>query len=177
MFGIVERLVLEVRNLSQYWISESRILREQLETSVRMLKSVSIKQEIWPSRVYRKLVKKLTQSWIPINLGSCISSSSTRASAFRDTSPTLMTSSSLARLAGPASTCLPTISAKFSHATPTENLGVSPRVRLARRFADMPVGCFESLEATPTLGWLQIMAVPLAADSGHVRLDGEGSHF
>merc|ERR1719463_327348 len=26
------------------------------------------------------------------------------------------------------------------------------------KFADMPAGCFASLEATPTLGWLQIMA-------------------
>merc|ERR1719161_2874854 len=35
------------------------------------------------------------------------------------------------------------------------------------KFADMPVGCFESLEATPTLGWLQIMAVTAAAETGY----------
>ena len=34
------------------------------------------------------------------------------------------------------------------------------------KFADMPVGCFASLEATPTLGWLQIMAVTCAAETG-----------
>merc|ERR1711869_38234 len=36
------------------------------------------------------------------------------------------------------------------------------------KFADMPVGCFESLEATPTLGWLQIMAVTCAAETGYL---------
>merc|ERR1719296_447074 len=35
------------------------------------------------------------------------------------------------------------------------------------KFADMPVGCFASLEATPTLGWLQIMAVTCAAEIGY----------
>jgi hypothetical protein len=35
------------------------------------------------------------------------------------------------------------------------------------KFADMPVGCFDSLEATPTLGWLQIMAVTCAAETGY----------
>jgi len=35
------------------------------------------------------------------------------------------------------------------------------------KFADMPVGCFASLEATPTLGWLQIMAVTCAAETGY----------
>ena len=34
------------------------------------------------------------------------------------------------------------------------------------KFADMPAGCFASLEATPTLGWLQIMAVTCAAETG-----------
>merc|ERR1719486_1084037 len=34
------------------------------------------------------------------------------------------------------------------------------------KFADMPVGCFASLEAVPTLGWLQIMAVTCAAETG-----------
>ena len=29
-----------------------------------------------------------------------------------------------------------------------------------------PAGCFASLEATPTLGWLQIMAVTCAAETG-----------
>merc|ERR1711937_1042366 len=32
------------------------------------------------------------------------------------------------------------------------------------KFADMPVGCFDSLEATPTLGWLQVMA---ASETGY----------
>merc|ERR1719373_902023 len=31
------------------------------------------------------------------------------------------------------------------------------------KFVDMPVGCFASLEAVPTLGWLQIMPVPRSA--------------
>ena len=31
----------------------------------------------------------------------------------------------------------------------------------------MPVGCFAALEATPTLGWLQIMAVTCAAETGY----------
>jgi len=35
------------------------------------------------------------------------------------------------------------------------------------KFADMPVGCFASLEATPTLGWLQIMAITCAAETGY----------
>ena len=35
------------------------------------------------------------------------------------------------------------------------------------KFADMPVGCFASLEAVPTLGWLQIMAVTCAAEIGY----------
>jgi len=35
------------------------------------------------------------------------------------------------------------------------------------KFADMPVGCLASLEATPTLGWLQIMAVTCAAETGY----------
>merc|ERR1719478_821808 len=34
------------------------------------------------------------------------------------------------------------------------------------KFKDMPVGCFASLEATPTLGWLQIMAVTAASETG-----------
>merc|ERR1719443_2210927 len=35
------------------------------------------------------------------------------------------------------------------------------------KFSDMPAGCFASLEATPTLGWLQIMAVALACETGY----------
>jgi len=34
------------------------------------------------------------------------------------------------------------------------------------KFADMPVGCFASLEATPTAGWLQIMLVTCMAETG-----------
>jgi len=35
------------------------------------------------------------------------------------------------------------------------------------KFSEMPVGCFAALEATPTLGWLQIMAVTCAAETGY----------
>merc|ERR1711998_96320 len=35
------------------------------------------------------------------------------------------------------------------------------------KFSDMPVGCFASLEAVPTLGWLQIMAFTCAAETGY----------
>jgi len=35
------------------------------------------------------------------------------------------------------------------------------------KFSDMPVGCFASLEATPTLGWLQIMAFTCASETGY----------
>jgi len=35
------------------------------------------------------------------------------------------------------------------------------------KFADMPADCFASLEATPTLGWLQIMAVTCASETGY----------
>ena len=41
--------------------------------------------------------------------------------------------------------------------SPTQNL----------KFADVPAGCFASLEAVPTLGWLQIMAFTLAAETGY----------
>jgi len=34
------------------------------------------------------------------------------------------------------------------------------------KFTDVPSGCFAALEATPTLGWLQIMAVALACETG-----------
>merc|ERR1719331_3601001 len=34
------------------------------------------------------------------------------------------------------------------------------------KFADMPVDCFASLEATPTAGWLQIMIVTCMAETG-----------
>jgi len=35
----------------------------------------------------------------------------------------------------------------------------------------MPVGCLASLAATPTLGWLQIMAVTCAAETGYAGTD------
>ena len=35
------------------------------------------------------------------------------------------------------------------------------------KFSDMPSGCFAALEATPTLGWLQIMAFTAAAETGY----------
>ena len=35
------------------------------------------------------------------------------------------------------------------------------------KFTDMPSGCFASLEAVPTLGWLQIMAAALACETGY----------
>ena len=34
------------------------------------------------------------------------------------------------------------------------------------KFADMPAGCFASLEATPTAGWLQIMIVTCMVETG-----------
>ncbi|KAL3892486.1 MAG: hypothetical protein SGPRY_015088, partial [Prymnesium sp.] len=35
------------------------------------------------------------------------------------------------------------------------------------KFSDMPVGCLASLEAVPTLGWLQIMMFTLVAETGY----------
>merc|ERR1719453_2336500 len=35
------------------------------------------------------------------------------------------------------------------------------------KFSDMPTGCFSSLEALPTFGWLQIMAFTLVAETGY----------
>jgi len=35
------------------------------------------------------------------------------------------------------------------------------------KFSDMPVGCFASLEALPNLGWLQILAFTLVAETGY----------
>jgi len=35
------------------------------------------------------------------------------------------------------------------------------------KFTDVPGGCFASLEAVPTLGWLQILAVALACETGY----------
>jgi len=35
------------------------------------------------------------------------------------------------------------------------------------KFSDVPVGCFASLEALPNLGWLQILAFTLAAETGY----------
>merc|ERR1719199_542691 len=40
------------------------------------------------------------------------------------------------------------------------------------KFTDMPKGCFDSLEAVPALGWLQILAVALACEPGDIG--GEG---
>merc|ERR1719181_2648985 len=36
------------------------------------------------------------------------------------------------------------------------------------KFADMPVGCFASLEATPTAGWLQIMLTTCMTETGAI---------
>jgi len=38
------------------------------------------------------------------------------------------------------------------------------------KFADMPAGCFASLEATPTGGWLQILAVCCACETGYAGM-------
>ena len=35
------------------------------------------------------------------------------------------------------------------------------------KFTDVPAGCIASLEGIPTLGWLQIMAVALACETGY----------
>merc|ERR1712060_474967 len=35
------------------------------------------------------------------------------------------------------------------------------------KFTDVPSGCFASLEAVPALGWLQILAVALACETGY----------
>merc|ERR1719478_835885 len=35
------------------------------------------------------------------------------------------------------------------------------------KFTDVPAGCFASLEAVPTLGWLQILAVACACETGY----------
>merc|ERR1719261_1641881 len=40
------------------------------------------------------------------------------------------------------------------------------------KFADMPVDCFASLEATPTAGWLQIMIVTCMAETGAAEMAG-----
>jgi len=39
------------------------------------------------------------------------------------------------------------------------------------KFTDMPAGCFASLEALPTAGWLQIMAVACACETGYAGRD------
>jgi len=36
------------------------------------------------------------------------------------------------------------------------------------KFADMPIGCFASLEATPTAGWLAIMLVTCMTETGAI---------
>jgi len=35
------------------------------------------------------------------------------------------------------------------------------------KFSDMPKGCFASLEALPSLGWVQILAAALACETGY----------
>jgi len=42
---------------------------------------------------------------------------------------------------------------------------ISPSAGL--KFADIPSGCFESLEALPTAGWLQIMTVTCMCETGY----------
>ena len=39
------------------------------------------------------------------------------------------------------------------------------------KFTDVPSGLFASLEAVPTLGWLQILAVGLACETGYAGRD------
>jgi len=45
------------------------------------------------------------------------------------------------------------------------------------KFADMPVGCFASLEAVPTAGWLQIMIVTCMTESGAIGASGVSPLF
>ncbi|KAL3902958.1 MAG: hypothetical protein SGPRY_011862, partial [Prymnesium sp.] len=41
-----------------------------------------------------------------------------------------------------------------------------PRAGLPVDFSDVPVGCFASLEAVPTAGWLQIMVLTCMQETG-----------
>merc|ERR1712164_196198 len=45
---------------------------------------------------------------------------------------------------------------------------LSPSLEL--KFADMPVGCFASLEAVPTAGWLAIMLTTCMTETGAIAL-------
>jgi len=42
------------------------------------------------------------------------------------------------------------------------------------KFADVPAGCFASLEALPTAGWLQIMLTTCMAETGYFIFEYEG---
>uniref|UniRef100_A0A7S0LAW8 Plastid light harvesting protein n=1 Tax=Coccolithus braarudii TaxID=221442 RepID=A0A7S0LAW8_9EUKA len=42
------------------------------------------------------------------------------------------------------------------------------------KFTDMPAGCFASLEALPTAGWLQIMLVTCMMETGYFIFEYEG---
>lgn len=42
------------------------------------------------------------------------------------------------------------------------------------KFADMPAGCFASLEAVPTAGWLQIMITTCMMETGYFLFEYEG---
>jgi len=42
------------------------------------------------------------------------------------------------------------------------------------KFSDIPSGCFESLEAIPTAGWLQIMTTTCMAESGYFLFEADG---
>jgi len=41
------------------------------------------------------------------------------------------------------------------------------------KFADMPAGCFASLEALPTAGWLQIMTVTCMMETGYFLFEAQ----
>jgi len=48
---------------------------------------------------------------------------------------------------------------------------ISPSAGL--KFSDIPSGCFASLEALPTAGWLQIMAVTCMAETGYFIFEAD----
>jgi hypothetical protein len=48
---------------------------------------------------------------------------------------------------------------------------ISPTAGL--KFADIPSGCFASLEALPTAGWLQIMTVTCMAETGYFLFEAD----
>jgi len=49
---------------------------------------------------------------------------------------------------------------------------ISPSAGL--KFSDLPAGCFASLEALPTAGWLQIMLVTCMAETGYFLFEYQG---